>query len=206
MDLIIKTVVPVAALVIGFFLKEIETRIGTRRAMRRATNRALAELINLHEILATHRNFVDEHKGKGSLSPATELRIGRSLANLLENSGEAIQSYDNAIIEVAGENPVLGSELRALHRKFWQVRSIIDRLDSRDAVSEDMMNSVDAALRSLQQDVRDRVFYLAGRLDRRTVEATRKHLARSSMAGADDSEKTVEFRNGAHSLPSSGED
>jgi len=181
-----KTLFPVITLLIGLFLKEIETRFGANRNLRRAMNRALAELLDLHSVVAVHQDVVNRHQREESFSYGAELRMRIALTELLTNSAQAMTNYNAAIIEVAGEDPVLGSELRALHRRLEQLTSIINTVSSSSELTEYLMNGVERSVESIHKNVHDCAVKLARRLGRHTIKEARRYLASSHLSDPED--------------------
>lgn len=181
MDL--KTVFPVVTLLLGWFLKELESRFGAGRNLKRAINRAISELLDIHQMLAQHQNAVQRLRSESRLPLDSEVKVRQALGRLLSGSAHAMDNYNSAIIDVASENPIAGTELRALARELDQLISMITQLVQHPDPTEDLVRLIDIGIEEGRANVRGCALMLAKRRGLRVTAAVRRHIQKHVGCG-----------------------
>jgi hypothetical protein len=176
MDL--KVILPVLTLILGWFLRELGTRFGESRNLKRAMNRALSELLDLHLVVTINQQIIEEYRVRAQGSLDSEMGVRKALSTLLANSSTAIANYNSAAAEVAGEDPVLGSELRGLSRRLEHVIEIITEIADHETLTGHRVSLLDKAVESWRKNIEDCALMLGKCSGRRAEAKIRHHLAK----------------------------
>ncbi len=188
-DGVLVTLIPVATLVLGWFLNEVSQRLRVRAQRRTAIGQALAEILEVHHYMRTVALAVREINRHFPNSAPDELRGAAWLEQLLPRDAGAPERYSRALAELAAQAPLLAFRLRGSD----QIPAILSRLRDSQPLEHgaaDAIRDADKFLRAealapLEEAIRD----LAWQYGLFTWWAVRRRLART---GDEEFRQTIE--------------
>jgi len=106
-------IIPLIALIIGWFLNELSLVFRVRRDDRRAIARAVADLLEIRHRLFAVKKVPEEIKKRFNISDHEQVLFGTILNSFLPDPEGLHKRYDEAVGVIASANPLLGFRLRS---------------------------------------------------------------------------------------------
>src|SRR5579862_7311549 len=117
-----KDLLPLAGVLIGWFLTQITQALGGRKDRKRALGRVLEGLLDVRHRLRSIPFAVSEMARRFPIGPRDQLTMSVVLAGLFP--AETLKSFQEAVTAVSAEDPILGHRLRSQNL----APSLIERL------------------------------------------------------------------------------
>ncbi|MCS3642773.1 metal homeostatis BSD2 family protein [Salinibacter ruber] len=110
---VVKQLIPVIALVVGWFLRGISGFMQIRREERQVLSRAVAGLLEVHSDLATHEKMFRAINNRYDLSPRQKFEFSRWLVRNRPRSETIGERFDEAAKLVASVDPIISHAIRS---------------------------------------------------------------------------------------------
>lgn len=105
-----KDLLPLAGVMVGWFLNQITQSLIIRKERKRALGRVLEGLLDVRHQLRSVPFVTSEIVRRLTIGPRDQLAMSVVVGSLLPT--ETLKSFDEAVTAVAAEDPVLGYRLR----------------------------------------------------------------------------------------------
>lgn len=103
----------IGALILGWLLNAFSPYLAERRERRKATARALANLLEIRSQFLMIESSIEEMNKIVAIPPDAELQLRIAFQNLLPNWEHLAQRYSEAVTLVSETDPLLADQLRS---------------------------------------------------------------------------------------------
>lgn len=160
MDL--SNIIPVLALLLGWFLNEVTRHFGIRREKQKAVSQAIADLLEIRHGFVSIRMIVEEIAKRFQLSPEKQPEIKEFFKSIFPHpTANFNERYDSTVTLIASSDPILGFRLRSKNL-IGEYLSNLSALVDNDAESQALFSEYEAKLQNiLIPDIEENILDLA---------------------------------------------